>query len=355
VLFMRTPRLFQCIILLLTLINHIECKEYLVRNKKGFNYFIISGRNDKEAIRLDYVTKDPSTKTEPGRKEQDDHPHCQTHDWSYKKKTKINKGGHSDFGLEMENHVWEQKFPICGGKSQSPVNLNTSIAEKLSGGNKSSSLILEGYKRAGRLNASLINNGHSVKLNVQHLIGLMKGGPLSQPYELLQLHFHWGSTDKRGSEHTIDGVRYPLEMHLVHRKVELRNEHICSLDDSEALSVLSFLFEVSSTDNSALSPITDSLELVTRPEDQIEMQKDFNLESLISAASQSPYFSYDGSLTTPTCNQVVKWIVFTKKLGVSTNQLEKFRALKDKHGDSMADNFRALQGLHGRKLTLIGV
>ena len=37
-------------------------------------------------------------------------------------------------------------------------------------------------------------------------------------YYLWQLHFHWGEpgmTDK-GSEHTVDGKMYPMEMHMVH-------------------------------------------------------------------------------------------------------------------------------------------
>ncbi len=32
------------------------------------------------------------------------------------------------------------------------------------------------------------------------------------------MHFHWGSHDSVGSEHMIDGVRFPMEMHLVHYK-----------------------------------------------------------------------------------------------------------------------------------------
>ena len=35
------------------------------------------------------------------------------------------------------------------------------------------------------------------------------GGPFgNETYQFLQLHFHWGSTDSQGSEHTIRGNRY---------------------------------------------------------------------------------------------------------------------------------------------------
>ena len=28
------------------------------------------------------------------------------------------------------------------------------------------------------------------------------------------VHLHWGSTDALGSDHTLDGLRYPFEVHL---------------------------------------------------------------------------------------------------------------------------------------------
>lgn len=34
-------------------------------------------------------------------------------------------------------------------------------------------------------------------------------------YQLAQFHFHWGPNDKEGSEHTVDGKQYPLEVRKV--------------------------------------------------------------------------------------------------------------------------------------------
>lgn len=41
---------------------------------------------------------------------------------------------------------------------------------------------------------------------------VLRGGPLSESYRLYQFHFHWGSTDDYGSEHTVDGVKYSGEV-----------------------------------------------------------------------------------------------------------------------------------------------
>ena len=38
----------------------------------------------------------------------------------------------------------------------------------------------------------------------------------SHNYELLQIHYHWGEDVTEGSEHTVDGSKYPLEAHFVH-------------------------------------------------------------------------------------------------------------------------------------------
>ena len=35
-------------------------------------------------------------------------------------------------------------------------------------------------------------------------------------YQFAGLHFHWGSESNEGSEHTVEGQAYPLELHLVH-------------------------------------------------------------------------------------------------------------------------------------------
>ena len=40
----------------------------------------------------------------------------------------------------------------------------------------------------------------------------MHHGGLQNVYSTAQLHFHWGDNDRHGSEHTINGVPYPLEV-----------------------------------------------------------------------------------------------------------------------------------------------
>ena len=59
---------------------------------------------------------------------------------------------------------------------------------------------------------------------------------------MLQLHFHWGADDSRGSEHTINGEEFPMEMHIVHAKVGLTVEEALATPDG--LAVVGQMFEV---------------------------------------------------------------------------------------------------------------
>merc|ERR1719312_932462 len=96
---------------------------------------------------------------------------------------------------------------------------------------------------------SLRNTGSSVQWNINHLHDKylfggknwrtknpsIRRGPYggvthTHAYYLWQLHFHWGEpgTQDKGSEHTVDGAMYPLEMHMVH--VEDNFIKLCELN-----------------------------------------------------------------------------------------------------------------------------
>lgn len=45
----------------------------------------------------------------------------------------------------------------------------------------------------------------------------LTGGPLNNDIYLVeQFHCHWGCSDGRGSEHTVDGQAFSGELHIVH-------------------------------------------------------------------------------------------------------------------------------------------
>lgn len=40
----------------------------------------------------------------------------------------------------------------------------------------------------------------------------LTAGPITGTYRLKQFHFHWGASDDRGSEHTVNNVKFPSEV-----------------------------------------------------------------------------------------------------------------------------------------------
>ena len=70
----------------------------------------------------------------------------------------------------------------------------------------------------------------------------LSGGPLATPYKVLQLHFHWGSDNTKGSEHEYDGQAYPMEVHIVHYKAAYEGDLDTILGSVDGLAVTGFMF-----------------------------------------------------------------------------------------------------------------
>lgn len=57
----------------------------------------------------------------------------------------------------------------------------------------------------------------------------VSGGGLPGTYRTIQLHFHWGSVSSNGSEHTLDHLRFPMEV-WAFRCLYLKTKQLCSLN-----------------------------------------------------------------------------------------------------------------------------
>ena len=60
------------------------------------------------------------------------------------------------------------------------------------------------------------------------------------------------------------------------------------------------------------------------------------------------YYHYKGSLTTPTCNEVVDWIVLENAIDITEADMAKFRMLLTEDNAPMVDNFRNPQPINNR-------
>ncbi|KAF8763344.1 putative carbonic anhydrase 3 [Argiope bruennichi] len=228
-------------------------------------------------------------------------------------------------------------FRNCGGSQQSPVDIDTEDALKSA---FLKPLEFHGYDRPLR-NAVILNNGHTVLIKAERNSDppFIKGGGLDGKYTFRQLHFHWGSSNDKGSEHRIDGKSYPGELHIVHEKN----------GETGDLAVVAVFLEISKRKNLDLEPIITSLPKVSVPGPVVPIKKSFQLAKMLPKDAKH-YYRYVGSLTTPPCTEGVTWTILATPVRIGEHQLKAFRRLRASSGSKhfLSDNFRLPQELHQR-------
>ena len=150
-----------------------------------------------------------------------------------------------------------------------------------------------------------------------------------------------------------------MELHFVHYMSKYKSI-TDALHDAKpiSLAVLGVFFSLSKEDNPLesvnsfefvnLQPIVSELRNLIRAGKPMQIKGSINLYRLIP--KNKNFYSYHGSLTTPPCDEVVLWNVFSTPIPVSERQLKEFRRLKNHEGQPIEDNFRPVQLLGRREV-----
>ncbi|XP_022239429.1 carbonic anhydrase 2-like [Limulus polyphemus] len=252
-------------------------------------------------------------------------------------------GGNHMFGIEYLNlrrSDWPENWPeTCKGKKQSPINIDDSEVKI----NKNlRDIKFVNYDKVLN-NPVLVNNGHSVKLDIEDDSNVPKiqDGGLKAEYKFQQLHFHWGSENTTGSEHTLNNKIYPMEMHLVHYNSKYEKDEAHNYEDG--LAVLAVFIKIDANDNNAFSAFSQNLKFVYGNDSYDISSSDLTLQALLP--KDSLYYRYQGSLTTPPCNETVIWTVFANPVTIGIEQIKEFR---NESLDDLVNNFRPIQNLNDR-------
>jgi hypothetical protein len=121
-----------------------------------------------------------------------------------------------------------------------------------------------------------------------------------RPFAIKQFHFH------RGSENTIDGLQYALEMHIVHAT------------DHGDLAVLCIFFKQGNEDNAWLNQLGWKTNLPPPARlSPIPGQVDL-LQALPASLN---YVTFPGSLTTPPCTEGVMFFALLQPVPISADQV----------------------------------
>jgi carbonic anhydrase len=200
-------------------------------------------------------------------------------------------------------------FATCGtGTHQSPIDVSKSVEKDLTN-------LVFNYQLS---ELNILNNGHTVQVNYDEGSYLELDGV---QYNILQFHYH------TPSEHTVEGIEFSAELHVVHK------------NSAGKLAVISILLKEGFF-NKAYQPFIDNL-----PTEKNDVQ---NVGVKIDVFSLLPNiyttYRYNGSLTTPPCTEGVQWLVFTTPVQISSEQLIKLQTVFDH------DNNRPVQPLNDRIL-----
>lgn len=192
-----------------------------------------------------------------------------------------NKDHHIDYDNQSD---WE----FSAGKMQSPIDIPTSSAEKVS--SDSGAIVLNYSKEITKAE----NNGHSIQISDSGTAEIN-----GRNFDLTQFHFH------AQSEHTVDGEHYPMEAHFVNTAQDGRIA-VIGVFFKEGAANKGFQEVLDDVNNEATNPITD-------------------IDTMLPA--NKSYYHYLGSLTTPPLNENVEWYVMKNPVEVSKEQIETFKKL----------------------------
>ena len=145
----------------------------------------------------------------------------------------------------------------------------------------------------------LTNTGEFVKVIYENGGGIRLG---DESYQVVEAHMH------NPSEHTVEGQRFALETHLVHRR------------ESE-IAVVGILYRLGEP-NAAIQAIIDAAPRQGEPDVPIS---EMPASDFLPAGPG--YYAYTGSLTTPPYTEGVRWHVLSEALEVSVEQVERLAAL----------------------------
>lgn len=207
----------------------------------------------------------------------------------------------------------------CGGQHQSPIDI---IDLETEPSHLSRGIVAMEYQPLTTIEA-IVNNGHTIEYDFDaddnYLI--LRG----KRYRLKQFHFH------SPSEHTFNGRRYPLEIHMVHHSA-----------DAGSYVVFSLLAEQGPPD-----PAFDFLEgfLPVEKGETKAIHADYDFGSRIRESLESDtwnIYTYEGSLTTPPCTENVLWMIRKAPIHASAKQIALLKQLMP------INNYRETQPLYGR-------
>ncbi|XP_077135022.1 receptor-type tyrosine-protein phosphatase gamma isoform X2 [Ranitomeya variabilis] len=245
---------------------------------------------------------------------------------------------------------WVMTSVDCKGLHQSPIDIvdyTANIRDEFQ------ELVLDGFENESSNKTWMKNTGKTVAILLKDDY-YISGAGLPGRFKAEKVEFHWGQSNaSAGSEHSINGRRFPVEMQIYSYNPDDFDSFGAAILDKRLIAAMSVFFHATQKNNPALDPIIHGLKGVVHHEKETFLDP-FILRDLLPATLGS-FYRYTGSLTTPPCSEIVEWVVFSRPVPISYQQLEAFYSIftteqQDhvKSVDYLRNNFRPKQPLNDR-------
>ena len=244
----------------------------------------------------------------------------------------VAQSGESDYSYSAQ---YEWPGSCLTGKKQSPINV---ITRNVQCNSALTSLWLS-HEYYYPMDGLFKNKGHTVQFTPKSGINARMMTPIGT-YKLLQVHMHWGTGHGQGSEHFVDGVASELEVHFVHQKEGAVDTTAC-----DYYAVLGVRGSLSYVASSGIFSQLDVTNIKTYGAYSIHVHG-ISLSDLLP--SNLDYYYYQGSLTTPGCDETVQWFLLKNTISVPSAYLANLREVLDKYRHPVTSNYRYYQALNGR-------
>ncbi|CAC5401933.1 CA [Mytilus coruscus] len=247
-----------------------------------------------------------------------------------------------EFGYDPNSikgpRYWNMKWPSCGFSRQSPIDINTTYVTY------GRPYEIRYNQENQDLPGNLINNGHTTAFYFEEKARYLYGVPGSPKDKFLlnELHFHFGNDRIHGSEHSINGQFFPIEVHMVHYNSKYRQPRIASMMPDGIIAVSVFLRIRSGPPNHVDTFIKTNIPRVKDPKGKA-VKADLNPSLLLPF--KRDFYTYRGSVSVPPCKNNIRWIIMKETRDISIFAYRAFLTLKTKEGEiiSKYGNFRPIQ------------
>lgn len=240
---------------------------------------------------------------------------------------------------------------ICtSGSKQSPIDVKADEVEAMNEGP------LTWKNNATKLGTVTVsNNGHGFSVSSDAMAQLiLSGGGLVDKYQLAQFHYHWGSSENeyKGSEHRVDGKQWASELHLVHFNNKYDNlAHALNAGGKTALAVVGVMLKKGTGAAAGHETVLSEALSVAKYYGN-STTVDMGAASILNflPSDVKSFFRYEGSLTTPTCNEQVVWTLLKEEVTIAKSLLDVFATVEDSHNAALNYTARDAQALNSRKV-----